>query len=120
GQPADVAAAGTAGVRACSPEGRRLRIHGAAREAPHLRSEVEPVHRTYVDAANRRKLALTRSNCRSRRLDVERDLADEVFLALEGPLVAKPLPELDPELFPVEVAFEVEEERLDPTLAAAV
>src|SRR5437016_354549 len=47
-------------------------------------------------------------------LDVECDLRDEVGLALEGPLVAKPFPELDDEPRAVEIALEVEHEGLDP------
>ena len=39
---------------------------------------------------------------------------------LERPLVAQPPPELDDEALPVQVAVEVEQERLDPPLVAAV
>ena len=53
-------------------------------------------------------------------LDVARDLSDELLLALEGPLVPQALPELDDQPPPVEVALEVEQERLDPPLVAAV
>src|SRR5262245_55090608 len=42
------------------------------------------------------------------------------MLVLERPLVAQPGPQLDRELSPVEVALEVEEERLDAPLLPAV
>ena len=54
------------------------------------------------------------------RSDVLRDLVDELLLAREGALVAEAVPELDPERTAVEVALEIEEERLDPALDAAV
>src|SRR5437870_11939591 len=52
--------------------------------------------------------------------DVPRDLLDQGGFALEGALVAQPLPQLDDEAPPVEVALEVEQERLDLPLVAAV
>ena len=48
------------------------------------------------------------------------DRVDELRLRLEARLVAQALPELDDEPLPVEVAVEVEQERLDPPLGAAV
>ena len=53
-------------------------------------------------------------------LDVAGDLVDQRLLALERLLVAQPLPELDDQPPAVEVALEVEQERLDASLAAAV
>src|SRR5256885_13698896 len=53
-------------------------------------------------------------------LDVAGDLRDELLLALEGALVAQATPELKHEPLAVEVAFEVQEVRLAPPLAAAV
>src|SRR3954469_1653169 len=55
-----------------------------------------------------------------RLLDVAGDLRDELGLALEGLLVADPAPEFDDEALPVEVAVEVEQERLDAALVASV
>src|SRR3954447_11361635 len=54
------------------------------------------------------------------RLHVPGDLLDELGLAGERPLVADPAPELDDQPPAVEVAFEVEQERLDAPLVAAV
>ena len=56
----------------------------------------------------------------ARRLDVAADLLDQRLLALEDLLVAQALPELDDEPLAVEVAVEVEQERLDAPLGAAV
>src|SRR6266545_7598007 len=53
-------------------------------------------------------------------LDVAGDLGDELLLALEGALVAQASPKLEHEPLAVEVAFEVEEVRLDAPFAAAV
>ena len=53
-------------------------------------------------------------------LDVAGDLLHELGLAPERALVAQPLPELDAQRTAVEVALEVEQERLDPPLDAAV
>src|SRR5215207_7066524 len=47
------------------------------------------------------------------RLDVARDLVDQLLLAAEDLLVAEPLPELDHEAAPVQVAVEVEQVGLD-------
>src|SRR5690348_6544585 len=55
-----------------------------------------------------------------RGLDVSRDLLDERGLALERLLVPQPRPELDRQLLSVQVALEVEQERLDAALLAAV
>jgi hypothetical protein len=44
------------------------------------------------------------------------DLLDQLPLARERRLVAQPLPELDHEPLAVEIALEVEQERLDPPL----
>src|SRR5215210_1536235 len=63
---------------------------------------------------------LPRSDGLPRRLDVARDLVDQLLLALEDLLVAQPLPELHHEPTPVEVAIEVEQVGLDPPLLAAV
>src|SRR2546429_10014051 len=54
------------------------------------------------------------------RLHVAGDLRDQVPLALVRLLVAEPLPELDDEAPPVEVAVEVEQECLDTALVAPV
>src|SRR5262249_34112055 len=56
----------------------------------------------------------------ARRLHVAPDLLDELGLACEGPLLPEPVPELDGQALPVEVALEVEQEGLDPALGAAV
>src|SRR5207253_8407113 len=56
----------------------------------------------------------------ARGLHVARDLGDQLLLARERALVAQPRPELERQLLAVEVALEVEEERLDPPLLAAV
>src|SRR4051812_48743967 len=56
----------------------------------------------------------------SRSLDVALDLRDEGGLALEGLLLAQAPPELERQPLAVEVAVEVEQERLDPPLVAAV
>src|SRR5437868_5126135 len=56
----------------------------------------------------------------ARRGDVAGDLVDQVLLAREGSLVAQALPQLDDEPAPVQVALEVEQERLDPPFVAAV
>ena len=61
-----------------------------------------------------------RSLCGARLLDVPCDLRDELGLARERHLVAEPLPELDDEPLPVEIALPVEQERLDAPLGAAV
>src|SRR5262249_37867171 len=55
-----------------------------------------------------------------RLLDVAGDLRHELLLARERALVAQPAPELDDEAPAVEVADEVEQERVDPALVAAV
>src|SRR3954453_17926363 len=57
---------------------------------------------------------------RARLLDVERDLRDQVGLALEDPRVASAPPGLDDQAAPVEVPLVVEQERLDAQLGAAV
>ena len=54
------------------------------------------------------------------RLDVHGDLRDQLGLAPERRLVAKAIPELDDHPLPVEVAGEVEQERLDSPLGSAV
>src|SRR6187455_2566234 len=56
----------------------------------------------------------------ARRVDVAGDLGDERLFALEDLLVAETRPELDDQPFAVEIAVEVEEVRLDPSLGAAV
>ena len=56
----------------------------------------------------------------SRLVDVERDLVDQILLALEGPLVPEPLPQLDHKPPAVQVALEIEQERFDAPLLAAV
>ena len=65
-------------------------------------------------------MAVTQAVRRPRRLDVARDLRDQLFLGREHRLVAEPLPELDDEPLAVEVAVEVEQVRLDAPLGAAV
>ena len=61
------------------------------------------------------------ATARARRLDVARDLRRPAPpRSRRRALVAQPLPELDDEPPAVEVALEVEQERLDPPLAAAV
>src|SRR5439155_17360191 len=56
----------------------------------------------------------------ARLIDVSGDLFDELLFAPERPFVAQALPQLDDERPAVEITFEVEQERLDPPLAAAV
>src|SRR5215204_1612218 len=63
---------------------------------------------------------LPRSDGLPRRLDIARDLVDQLLLAAENLLVAQPLPELDHQTAPVEVAVEVEQVGLDPPLLAAI
>src|SRR6188472_4569821 len=55
-----------------------------------------------------------------RGLDVARDLLDECCLRVEDGLVPQPLPHLDDEPLPVEVALEIQEEGLDAALGASV
>src|SRR3954454_12749600 len=64
--------------------------------------------------------ALQRMFSCPRLLEVAGDLADEIRLARERPLVAEPPPELDDQPLAVEVALVVEQERLDAQLRAAV
>src|SRR5918994_1643804 len=54
------------------------------------------------------------------RLDVARDLVDQLLLALEHLLVPQPFPQLDDQPPAVQVALEVEQVRLDPALLTAV
>src|SRR3954452_21712887 len=68
----------------------------------------------------RRRRALDRTGSGAGRGDVPADLVDQLLLAPEDGLVPEPQPELDDEALAVEVAVEVEQERLDPPLAAAV
>ena len=63
---------------------------------------------------------LARPHGGPRRVDVAGDLRDQRVLALEGRLVPESLPELDDEPLAVQVAVEVEQERLDAPLRAAV
>jgi len=71
-----------------------------------------------------RKLAAW--NCSDRRfcgfrgLDVASDLGDEFLLARESTLVSQSAPELDDQPLAVEVAFEIEQERLHAALMTAV
>ena len=53
-------------------------------------------------------------------LHVEGDLIDELRLARERPLVAQALPQLQPQVRAVEIAVEIEQERLDAALGAPV
>ncbi len=52
--------------------------------------------------------------------DVERDLVDQILLAVKDALVPQPLPQLDHEPPPVQVALEVEQESLDAPLVPTV
>ena len=52
--------------------------------------------------------------------DISGDLLDELGFAREDGLVAEALPEFDDQPLAVEIALEVEQERLDPALGAAV
>src|SRR6266849_3170608 len=74
-----------------------------------------------------RKTPLFGETCGSLRPDrgprprhVPRYLRHELVLAAERPFVTEPLPELDDQPLPVEVAIEIEQVRLDPQLLAAV
>src|SRR5688572_17968572 len=69
-------------------------------------------------ASARARSARTRR--RPSRLDVAGDLVDERLLALECPLVAQPLPQLDDQPPAVQIALEIEQVRLDPAFLAAV
>src|SRR5439155_24414094 len=66
------------------------------------------------------RLADARPNGLPSGFHVEADLCHELVLRRERALVAESGPELDDEPLPVEVALEVEEERLDPPLLAAI
>src|SRR5262245_6210460 len=55
-----------------------------------------------------------------RGLHVAGDLLDERSLRVEDGLISKPLPHLDDEPLPVEVAFEIQEEGLDAALGSSV
>src|SRR5205085_1446165 len=67
-----------------------------------------------------RRSHLDRWRGRPGRLDIPRNLFDEVALRLERLLVPQPQPELDDEPLAVEIADEVQQVRLDPPFAAAV
>ena len=128
--PPEVAALGTAGVRAHRAVGLGLLVRAAAREAldadhggdetsgrfSRFRRRAHCVCRIPYEPLCR----CLRAARRAGRLDVAGDLLHELGLALERALVAQPLPELDAQRAAVEVAVEVEEERLDPPLDAAV
>ena len=73
-----------------------------------------------IDAAPPRTCGATRDAVRRASPRRRGDLRDQLGLALEGPLVAQALPELERQPLAVQVAGEVEQERLDPALAAAV
>ena len=74
-----------------------------------------------AETAPPRRLRLTRARSAARvALDVARDLRDQLLLALERASSRSRSPELDDEPPAVEVALEVEQERLDAALAAAV
>src|SRR3954452_5941388 len=60
------------------------------------------------------------ANRRARRVDVLSDLLHQRLLARKHRLLAEVGPQLDDEPLPVQVAFEVEQERLDPPFGAAV
>src|SRR6476619_5078290 len=64
--------------------------------------------------------ALFRPLCPLRRLHVAADLLYERLLAVEHCLVSEPLPQLDDEALPVQVALEVEQVRLDSSFRSAV
>src|SRR6185503_2943396 len=103
------------GCRAAA--GTRCRSRGSERARSARWSCVSPC---LSDAAAAANLRLRRTGCGAGGLDVPRDLRDQLLLALERPLVAQALPQLEREPLAVEVAGEVEQERLDPPFAAAV
>ena len=100
-----------AGLQRSHPQLTRPRVPAAPRRRRHARGR-----RRAAAAAS----ASHGAGCATRSLDVAGDLVDQRLLGLEYRLVAQALPQLDDEPLPVQVALEVEQERLDPPLRAAV
>src|SRR5204863_3011412 len=110
---------GTARLR---PRGEEDGIRCRSRDSVRARAARSALVAPYPDRCRLRgePAALGRAFGGACRLDVAVDLSDELGLARKRLLLAQPLPELERQPLAVQVACEVEQERLDPALAAAV